>query len=55
VTFFIRKIPRDCVTHAMRRSREGSHSSTNDECAAEMVSIVGSWPNTNPCWMIEER
>ena len=39
---FIQRIPRDCASSAIWQSREGSHSSTNDECAAGMVSIVGS-------------
>src|SRR6267154_498232 len=33
----------------MRRSREGSHSTTNDECVAGMVSIVGCWFITTRC------
>jgi len=36
-------------------SRGGSRSSTNDECAAGMVSIVGSWSNTTRCGTNEER
>ena len=39
---FIRRIPRGCVTNALRRSHDVSHSSTNAECGAGTVSIVGS-------------
>ena len=52
---FMRRIPRDCATNEKRRSREGSLSNTNGECAAGMASIVGSWPNTTRCGTNEER
>jgi transcriptional regulator with PAS, ATPase and Fis domain len=55
VRSFIRRIPRDCAINAMRRSREGSHSSTNGECVAGMVSFVGSWSNTTLCETNEEK
>src|SRR6266446_6263544 len=42
VRSFIQRTARDCAMNALRRSRVGSPSSTNDEFAAGTASFVGS-------------